>query len=225
MSDPLGAAGLFSALGAFFGLVGGALLLQPEAFRAAEASPVGLLYALLILMLAGASHTLGQAVTLFFNRVSRRRFLLALAVGGLEFALEAGLWIASVWLLPRFLDPTPPRLATVTKVIGLAYAPILLSFLELAPYAGAAIGRALRVWALLAAIVGIAVVFDVRPWLAAAIAALGFVVQRVLSGLGGSVPARLEARFWRIKSGRQRQFSPADLLDLLRERQTGGPRG
>jgi hypothetical protein len=224
MSDPLDAAGLLSALGTFFWLVGGALLLQPEVFKAAEASASGLLYALLILILAGASRTLGQAVTLFFNRVSRRRFLLALAVGGLEFALEAGLWIASVWIIPRFLDPSPPRLATVTRVVGLAYAPILLSFLELAPYAGAAIGRALRVWALLAAIVGIAVVFDVRPWLAAVIAALGFVVQRVLGGLGGSVPARLERRFWQLKSGRERRFSSADLLDLLRERQAGGPR-
>jgi hypothetical protein len=77
----------------------------------------------------------------------------------------------------------------------------------------------------LAAIVGIAVVFDVRPLIAGLIAALGFVVQRLLGGIGGNAADRVERWFWRMKSGQESQHTPAEMLELLRQRQQGeGPR-
>jgi hypothetical protein len=207
--------------GTFFWLVGGALGLKPGVFVALEQSAHGLVLALVVLVLAGASRTLGQSVVLFFNHVPPRRFLVALVVGGVEFALAAVLWIGSVWLMPRLLGSTPPTLATAVKVIGLSYAPLLFSFVELAPYAGAAFGRLLRVWALLGAIVGIAVVFEVRPLLAAAIAALGFVVERLVGGLSGQIPERIERWFWRLKSGQEMQHRSSELLAILEKRLRG----
>jgi hypothetical protein len=58
--------------------------------------PRGLRVALTVLLFAGASETLGQAVVLVLNRVSKRRFALALVLGGLE-------------LLPVGLERGPSR--------------------------------------------------------------------------------------------------------------------
>jgi hypothetical protein len=219
--DPLDVSSPSAAAGTLLWLVGGALGLKPAVFVALKQSAHGLGLALLVLVLAGASRTLGQSAVLFFNRIPPRRFLVAMVVGGVEFALAAMVWIGSVWIMPRLLGSAPPSLGTAVTVIGLSYAPLLFSFVELAPYGGAALGRLLRVWALLASIVGIAIVFDVRPLTAAVIAALGFVLERLVEGLGGQIPDRIERWLWRLKSGRETQYRTSELLALIEQRQRG----
>ncbi len=94
--------------------VGGALRLDRATFDLAEHSPFGLRVALTVLLLAGGSETLGQAVVLVLNRVSKRRFALALVLGGLELVFEALVWIATVWLLAGLFGcagPPPDRFA------------------------------------------------------------------------------------------------------------------
>src|SRR3982751_3893682 len=120
----------------FAELIGGALRLQRSAFDAIEQSSQGLWDAFVIVTLAGASVTLGQSVVLFLNRVSGRRFALALVLGGLELVLEALFWTTSVWLVVGLLGVSRPHLVETIDVIGLAYAPFLFGVLVFLPYVG-----------------------------------------------------------------------------------------
>src|SRR4051794_15805765 len=164
----------------YWDLISGALRLDPAAFQAIDSAEHGLRQAFFIFLLAGASETLGQSVVLVLNRVSRGRFAVALLLGGAELVVEALLWIVSVWFVGGLLAAQRPPLVSAARVIGLAYAPLVLGVFVFLPYLGPAIGRLLRVWALLAAVVGISVVFDVQPLAAVVIAAAGFLARWVL---------------------------------------------
>jgi hypothetical protein len=158
-------------------LIGGVLHLDRATFEAIEADPHGLRDALLVLLIAGTSETLGQCVVLILNRVSRLRFVVSLALGGFELALEALVWIASVWVVVGLFGVARPSFVTAARVIGIGYAPLVLGFLVFLPYLGPLIGRLLRVWVLLAVVLGVSVAFDLRPFGAAIAATLGFLAR------------------------------------------------
>jgi hypothetical protein len=168
-------------------LIGGAMHLDRAAFEAIQLDPHGLRDALLVLVLAGASETLGQCVVLILNRVSRLRFCLAILLGGLELAVEALLWIFSMWLVVGWLGVDRPSLASAARVIGLAYAPLLLGFFVFLPYLGPLLARVLRVWALLAAVVGTSVAFGISPLAAAFAAGVGFLIRWLLLAAFGQI--------------------------------------
>jgi hypothetical protein len=196
----------------YWQFITGALGLDPAAFRAIEQSEHGLRQALVILLIAGASETLGQSVVLVLNRVSRGRFFLALLLGGLELIFEALIWILSVWALGSVLARPRPPFFSAVRVIGLAYAPLILGVFVFFPYIGPLIGRLLRLWVLLAAVVGIAVVFGVAPWMAALIAALGFLGRWVLLRLFGGVGDAVGRWFWRASTGLDAPLRSSDPL-------------
>jgi hypothetical protein len=110
-------------------LIKAALRLDRSAFDTIEQSSQGLRDAFILLVLAGASMTLGQSVVLFLNRVSPGRFALALVLGGLELVMEALLWITSVWVVVGLLGVSRPHLVETLDVVGLAYAPFLFGVL------------------------------------------------------------------------------------------------
>jgi len=166
-------------------LIGGVLHLDRATFEAIEADPHGLRDALLVLLIAGTSETLGQCVVLILNRVSRLRFFTSLVLGGLELALEALVWIASVWIVVGLFGVARPSFVTAARVIGIGYAPLVLGFLVFLPYLGPLISRVLRVWVLLAVVLGVSVAFDLRPLAAAIAAALGFLARWGLLWLFG----------------------------------------
>jgi hypothetical protein len=182
-------------------LIGGALGLDRASFEAAEHSAHGLRDALLVLVFAGASESIGQCVVLFLNRVSSARFSLAVGLGGLALVLEAGLWIASLSLsVGMFGAPRPPFLSVV-RVIGLAYSPLLLGVLVFLPAIGPFVARVLRIWVLLAAVVGTSIVFGLPPWAAAMAAGVGFLARWLLLRLTGGVADAVEQWFWRASTG------------------------
>lgn len=164
-------------------LIGGAVRLDPTAFEAIQSAPHGLRDALLVLLLAGASETLGQSVVLVLNRVSRRRFCLALVLGGVALALEALVWMGLVWLLVGALGVERPAFRSAARVIALAYAPLVLGFFVFLPYLGPMLMHVLRVWVLLAVVVGTSVVFGLPPLAAAVAASAGFIARWLLLGL------------------------------------------
>jgi hypothetical protein len=186
-------------------LIGGALRLDRAAFEAIQADPHGLRDALLVLVLAGASETLGQCVVLILNRVSRVRFVVSLFLGGLELAAEALLWIASLWILVGFTRVERPTLAEAARVIGLAYAPLLLGFLVFLPYLGPILGRLLRVWVLLAIVLGTSVAFGLPPIRAAFAASLGFLARWALLALFGLIGTGFNRLFRSGGASGQRQ--------------------
>jgi hypothetical protein len=151
-------------------------------------------------------------VVLVINRVSRGRFFLAVLLGGAELIFEALIWILSVWLLGGVLARPRPPFFSAVRVIGLAYAPLIFGIFIFFPYIGPLIGRLLRLWVLLAAVVGISVVFGVAPWLAALMAAIGFLgrwaLQRIFSGAGDAVGRW----FWRASTGLDAPLRSTDSL-------------
>jgi hypothetical protein len=193
-------------------LIGGALRLDRNTFAAIETAPNGLRASLTVLLLAGASETLGQAVVLILNRVSRLRFLLALFLGGLQLVVEALVWIASIWVAAGLFVPERASFVSATRVIGLAYAPLVLGVLVFLPYIGPMLARLLRLWVLLAAIVGISVVFDLSPLLAAATAAIGFFNRALLLWLCSGLSAAGSQWLWRAQTG---QATPLHSTDAL----------
>jgi hypothetical protein len=199
-------------MGTYWQLISGALALDPAAFQAIEAADHGLRQALIILLLAGASETLGQSVVLILNRVSRGRFLLALLLGGLELIVEALLWIVACWILSGLLGVARPSLASAVRVIGLAYAPLVLGIFVFFPYIGPMFGRLLRLWVLLAAIVGISVVFELRPYQAAVIAAVGFLGRWLLLRAFSGAWQATTGWFWRASTGRAAPLRSTDVL-------------
>jgi hypothetical protein len=196
----------------YWQLVRGALALDPAAFEAIQHAEHGLRQALLIMLVAGASETLGQSVVLVLNRVSRRRFALAVLLGGLELVVEALLWIASVWVLTGLFQVERPAFNSAVRVMGLAYAPLLLGVFVFFPYLGPAIGRLLRVWVLLAAVVGISVTFDLPPRFAAVIAAVGFLGRWLLLRAVAGIAEAANRWFWRASTGRATPLRSSDSL-------------
>jgi hypothetical protein len=199
-------------MGTYWQLISGALALDPAAFRAIDAAEHGLRQALIILLLAGASETIGQSVVLIFNRVSRGRFFLALLLGGVELIVEALLWIGACWILSGLLGVARPSLASAVRVIGLAYAPLVLGVFVFFPYVGPPIGRLLRLWVLLAAIVGISVVFELRPFQAAIIAAVGFLGRWALLRVFSGASQAVGGWFWRASTGSNAPLRSTDVL-------------
>jgi hypothetical protein len=193
-------------------LVAGALRLDRASFELVQNAANGERTALTVLLLAGVSETLGQAVVLVLNRVSRARFALALGLGGLELVVEALVWIASMWLVVgQFVAERPPFLSAV-RVIGLAYAPLLLSGLVFLPYLGPILARLLRLWTLLAIVVGTSVVFGLPPQLAALAAASGFLMRWVLLRVFGGVSTTVQRWLWHASTGRAGPLRSTDAL-------------
>ena len=196
----------------YWQLITGAMSLNPAAFDAIEHADHGLRQALIILLIAGAAETLGQSVVLILNRVSRARFLLALLLGGLELVAEALLWIVSLWLLVGLFGVPRPSFLSAVRVMGLAYAPLVFSVFVFFPYLGPLLGRVLRIWVLLAAVVGVSVVFDVRPIGAAVAVALGFLLRWLLLRLFSGASTATNRWFWRASTGRATALRSSDAL-------------
>ena len=202
--------------------VGGALRLDRATFDLVENSPIGLRVALTVLLLAGASETLGQAVVLVLNRVSKRRFALALVLGGLELVFEALVWIAIVWLLAGPFGGERASFLPAVRVLGLAYAPLLFGVLVFLPYIGPALARLLRVWVLLAAVTGTSVVFGLVPMVAAVAAVTGFLARWLLLRLFGQLGNTANRWLWRTSTG---QTAPLRSTDELRPLGSNEQRG
>ena len=216
--DPLDTSSLSAVIGTFCWLVHGVLTLNRAPFEALETSPQGLPFAAAVLFLAGISRALGQSVVLFFNHVSPRWFVWALIVGAAEFTTSALVWMTVIRLPMALTVPAAPGFWLVAKVVGLGFAPRLLSVFELIPCVGPTLGRVLRVWTFLATVLGMAVLFDVPPWSPAVLAGIALLLEKLLIRLIGELPEPVERWLWRLKSGRRRRLLPADLMGRLRRR-------
>ncbi len=120
----------------FWILIRGAWALYPDGFRAIESHPQGTLMAVLVILLAGLSQGIGQAIVLFLNQVKPIRFVLSLGIAALLFVFSAGFWVFSVWLASHFLYGIDVSFLKLFRVLGVAYAPLLWSFLVALPYLG-----------------------------------------------------------------------------------------
>jgi hypothetical protein len=164
----------------FWALIRGAWGLYPDAFRAMESHPRGTLLAVVVVLLAGLSQSIGQSIVLFLNQVKPIRFVLSLGIAALLFVFSTGFWVFSVWLVSHAVYGAEASFGEVFRALGLAYAPLLWSFLVALPYLGVPIEVILSIWSLLAFVRGFSVVTDLERWQVLGSAILGWFVLQIM---------------------------------------------
>jgi predicted Abi (CAAX) family protease len=178
----------------WYELLKGAFALRFDAFKQVVALPNGLWFALVIVLLAGLSLAIAQSTILFISRVQPKRFTISILVSAVLFTLGSLFQVLSTWIV--CLLPGTPDLPflTLVKVIGLGYAPLLLSFLGALPYLGYPIEKLLAVWNLLAMVIGFAAIAQVEAGTAFLYIVLGWFVKEYLQGTIGQPIAQLGSR-------------------------------
>jgi hypothetical protein len=175
--------------------LGGVFALQGSAFqRAAAASHEIVLIGVAIVLLAGFSEAVAHSIVLFVNRVKPVRFAFSWAIGALLFAFGYAFLVLSTWLVCRLPGAPHLGLGVLAVVFALSYAPLLFSFLGAMPYLGPGILTLLRVWHLLAIVVGLSAVGNVTLVAAASYGALGWIVMVLSQQSFGKPIAQLGAR-------------------------------
>ncbi len=202
-------------------LIEGVLRLDPDVFQAVLDSSITGILSLIILFLAGLSDTIGHSVILFANRVPRRRFLLAIVMESLVFVAGVFFWAGSIWLMADLIYGAKQEYGYVVRTVGLGYAPLLFGFLILLPYLGNILFIALRVWVLLAVLVGVSVAYDFGLWPAMICSVSGWFLLTFLERLPFLRVQRIDNFLWRVSTGRPEELSSQEAVDLyMREVRT-----
>jgi hypothetical protein len=150
-------------IGAFLGAVGGILWLDANTIRALQSAPNGLTFALWILLLGTLSDVIGDSPLLFINRMSPGRFWVALAIELVLSLVRLAIWFVSFWVLVLVLNRSV-SLTNIVLVVGIGYAPMLLSLFVVIPSVGPLIGRVLHAWTLVTILASMAVAVGASPW-------------------------------------------------------------
>lgn len=198
-------------------VLSGILSLRPEAFTALTTFPIGDTdtLALLIVLAAGLSQGVAQAIILFVNRVRPLRFVLSLLLGAVLFVFSYIFWALSIWLAGLwFLKITIP-LPVVADVLGFSYLPLVFSFFGAMPYLGVPILRLLSVWNLLAIIVGFSVLAGLTAREAFGHVVVGWILLQVLQQTIGQPIANLGQWLVNQTAGVKLVVHPRQLRDLI----------
>jgi hypothetical protein len=169
-----------TAIEQFWTLIRGAWVLHPDAFRAMESHSNGTTIAVFVVLLAGLSQGIGQGIVLFLNQVKPIRFVLSLGIAALLFVVSTAFWVLSVWGASHLLFGVDAPFWRVFRVLGLAYAPLLWSFLVAVPYLGVPIEVVLSIWSLLAFVRGFSVVTELDRWQVLWSAIFGWLVFQIM---------------------------------------------
>jgi hypothetical protein len=170
-------------------LVWGALRLDADAVRVLQTAPDPRLSGATVLLLAGLSFALSDAVVLVINRVPRGRFVAtSVALAGLVFA-GALLWVGTISLLAAVLFGRASS-ADGLLLAGFAYVPLTLSVFTLIPYLGLGLEALLSAWTLLAMVVAAMAAFGMDFFPALGCTVPGWVLARLAPRLFGWPLAR-----------------------------------
>ncbi|MFN8535527.1 MAG: hypothetical protein U0556_18480 [Dehalococcoidia bacterium] len=153
-------------------------------------NPQSINVSIAVVLLAGLSHLIGQYIVLIINQAPLAARVRAIALGLVMVVAEFLLWMLAIWLIAgvvfRVWDPP----IETFRVLGIAYAPMILGVVVLIPYAGPALFQALRMWTVLAVIVATSVAFELDPRAAAVCAVAGWLghypVVRLLGRFTGT---------------------------------------
>ena len=190
-----------TAFDQFWTLIGDAIALQSQGFEQIQLLPLGTQFALLIAFLAGLSQGIGQGIVLFINRVKPIRFVLSLLIGAILYAVSYLFWALSTWVVIRLFFSASISFIMVVRTLGLAYAPLILSFLGVMPYLGVPLLVVLSLWSLLAFVVGLKAIAGFGIWSVFACGALGWGVFQVLQRTIGRPVAEIGKRMKNIVAG------------------------
>ncbi len=161
-------------------LLGGVLALQGHVYREALSFEGAIPAAIAIVLAAGLSEAFGQSIVLFANRVKPARFIFSLFVDALLFAFGYVFLVLSTWLVCRLPGAPHLSLRDFALVLAMSYAPVLFAFLSALPYLGSAVINGLRVWHLLAMVVGVAAAGGIDVFASATYVWLGWLVMMLV---------------------------------------------
>ena len=151
-------------IGLFLESLRGILALDSDVIRGVQSMPSGPVVAVTILLLACVSDVLGNSPLLFIRRMRPARLATSLGIATILTVVRLSIWVLSFWVVVSVLEGRSVPLARVVLVIGIGYAPMLLSALTLIPTVGPFIGRLLEAWTLVAITSSIAVARALSPW-------------------------------------------------------------
>jgi hypothetical protein len=190
--------------------------LNPAIFVSVAQSSNGIYLALSVVALAGLSETVGQSLILFVNRLRPIRFVPALLIGVFSYVAGYVLWTTSVFVVARYGFGVTATWVTIAAVVGLAYAPQVLSFFELTPYFGNAFGILLSLWTMVAVIVAMVAGLGLSLGQAVFAAGLGWLLLQLVRRTIG-IPVNNAWRWFRTRAiGNRLQYGPGDLPQLRR---------
>ena len=219
-------AGIGPFLTTFFGIIGGSLRLDPAVFRTVlTSSQTGAtLVPLLLLLLAGTSTALGQSVVLLANKVTPGRFVLSLLLNSALFVLGVIIWAVLFELVGRFFLGVQVSFEQLGRMVGLAYAPLVLSFFVLLPYAGSFLQHVFQVWSFLAVLVAISVTLHLTFLPSLACGLIGWLVTQALHYTVGKPVFMLQTQLRRVVAGVPLLAPVPDLLNVPPEPPEGAHR-
>jgi hypothetical protein len=174
--------------------------------------PLSLEMAITVAALAGISTLLGDSVVLFLNRVRGWRFGVTMLLNALGVVLLYALQALVIAIVGPLIVGHTPGLATVTRGVMLATAPLIFGFLVLIPYLGPAIARVLQAWGLLVLWLVNDVLFDTDLWTALLITGIGWGVMQLLSWSLSRPVNWIGDGIWRLATGKPSMMTGRDLL-------------
>jgi len=194
-----------------------AMQLNEAIYAEMQQAPGGLMIALIVVILAGLSESLGQSIILFVNRVSPPRFLFALLITAANHVVGYLLWTVTVWLAGYYIfDRVSPWMAVAT-VVGLAYAPQLLAFFELTPFFGNSFSILLSLWSLMAIVVAVRFGLLLETWQAIVVSGTGWLAIQLWRRTIGRPIYGMGRWLQRRAAGVPLKYTMADLSVLRRQ--------
>ncbi|MCC7162289.1 MAG: hypothetical protein IT331_07330 [Anaerolineae bacterium] len=176
------------------------------------------LLALCVALLAGVSKLAGDSIALFVNRVSPRRFVLALLGGAVTFALELLLWATSIWVIATLLFPFDKTLTAMWVLVAVASAPWVFGFLVFVPTFGALIRWVLRIWSWLIVLVLLRDASGLSLAASFVAATVGWLALRALGILFARRSGAFHARLWKRLTGVQAELTFEEQAQALAKR-------
>mgnify|MGYP001792671370 FL=1 len=202
----------------FWEIVGYVFALNGAAFRIASHFPIALWLALLIVVLAGLSRSIGQCVILFLNQVKPQRFVMSLLINALLFVGGFLALVGSTWLITLVPWSISVSLSALITVLGLSYAPLLFSFLGALPYLGVPLLSLLSVWHLLAMVVGFGAVTETNIPGAFGYVAVGWLALQIIEQTIGRPIAALTQWLEDTAAGVDLKTERQEIVTLFQDR-------
>lgn len=198
---------------AVYDIITGVLRLDPAVYKAVFAHPEAEKLAVAVLLTVGLSTAIGHSAVLFVNRVQRRRFLLSFAITAFTFMFGVLMLTFSIWLTVIILFDTNVLFSEVLIIISLSFSPFIFGIFIIIPYLGHILEYALRIWALLAALIGVFTIFDLSAFAALFSGVLGWLLFEIVSNI--AVIQTFERWLWRKGSGQSIHMESQEAVNLF----------
>ena len=189
-----------------------ALRLDPALFRAIDESPLTLLPALGVALIAAASTMVGQMAVLLINHIKGWRLATSLILGAVLLAALHVIQMVVTWTLASLVLQRPLPLLPLLVVGLLSLAPLTFNIVVAFPHLGMGFGRAIEAWSYLVMVVGISTAFRLPFWWAFGFTLAGWVVMQLLSRLLHRPVNWAFSRLWTLATGRPTMLTARDIL-------------